>query len=290
MNDISDDGFPALMMASYSNYTALVHLLLEYGAHVHGSNAQGYSSIHVAAWNGYLNILNILLNAGAEADLKTNDRNTPLSLAAHGNHERVVRLLLEKGCNVNNADKDLDTPLHYAAFNGNVQCVTDLLDHGANPDSLNRLSTTALWNAVYRSHPEVVKILLKKNVPLDVPTVGIEQHAQSDDVVTVFDEPSTPLYVAAYQGSAEIALLLIAAGCKVTHENWIGEGSFPGLSQHDEALKKLLLFYYRNPRPLLTLCRNYMRQIAGRNVRTFVRRLEIPEVLRNYITLRDALD
>lgn len=290
VNDVSDDGFPALMLASYSNYTAIVTLLLEHGANIAIGNPQGYTAIHVSAWNGYINILSILLNAGALPDARTNDRNTPLSLAAHGNHERVVNMLIERGCNVNNADKDLDTPLHYAAFNGNLQCVVDLLDHEADPDALNRLNTTPLWNAVYRSHPEVVKVLLKKNVALNVATVGIEQHAQSDDVITVFDVPSSPLWVAAHQGSAEIALMLITAGCNVAGETWIGRRTFPGKSQHDEDLKNLLLFYHRNPRPLLTLCRNYLRQIAGRSVRRFVRRLEIPDVLRNYITLRDAFD
>lgn len=289
-NDVSDDGFPALIIAVYSNLSIMVKLLLNYGADVHRTNQQGYSAIHVAAWNGYLNIVNILINAGAHVDLRTNDRNTPLSLAAHGNHEKVVELLLQQGCNVNNADKDLDTPLLYAAFNGNLDCVQNLLAHGADPQLPNRLNTTPLWNAVYRQHPTVVKALLKRNVILNVATVGIEQHAQTDGVMQVFDAPRSPLWVAASHGNTDLVNLLIAAGYDVTGENWIGSGDFPNKCLESETLKKILIFHHRNPQPLLILCRNYFRQLAGRDVEDFVQQLEIPEVLKNFITLKDILE
>ena len=290
VNDVSGDGYPALMVATYSNYTNIVQLLLDYGVDVHRSNDTGYQAIHIAAWNGYVTILLKLLTAGAQADVRTNDRNTPLSLAAHGNHWPAVEILMARGCDINNADKDLDTPLHYATFNGNETCVEKLLERGADPEALNRLQVTPLWNAVYRKHLKVMKILIKKNVALSVPSKGIEQHAQTDQVVTVFDTPRTPLWVAANHGSAEMALLLITAGCDVSPEDWIGVREFPGKSQEMPSLKDVLVYYHSVPRPLTFQCRTVLRRLGGRNVRRFVQHLRVPQKFRNFLLLSDVLD
>ena len=53
---------------------------------------------------------------------------------------------------------------------------------GADPACVNNLNCTPLWNAVYRGNSAIVKELLKYNVPLDVPSEGIDQHIQSNDV------------------------------------------------------------------------------------------------------------
>ena len=290
VNDISDDGDPALMVATYANYTNIVKLLLEYNVNVHYSNSLGYQALHIAAWNGFIAILALLLNAGALPDVCTHDQNTPMSLAAHGNHFPVVEMLMSKGCNVNNADKDLDTPLHYAAFNGNMACVEKLLDNGADPEAVNRLDATPLWNAVYQGHLNVVKLLIKKNVALSVPSVGIEQHAQSAQVVTVFDIPRSPLWVASHRGNSEMALLLITGGCDVAHETWIGQQEFPGKCQENEMLKEVLLYYHSVPLPLTFQCRIILRRLAGRDLRKFVRRLMIPEKFRDFLLLKEVLE
>lgn len=288
-DDVSDDGFPAIMLAAYSDYSSILRLLLERGANVHQANTQDYSAVHVAAWNGLMKCLHILLQSGAHPDAQTRDRNTPLSLAAHGNHHLIVNILLQRGCNVNNADKDLDTALHYAAFNGNQEIVEELIEHGADPDVHNRLNVSPLWNAVYRQHHGVIRELLKQNVTLNDASVGIEQHAQAIDVVTVFDTPRTPMWVAANGGDQETVFLLLTAGYDVTRETWIGSGHFPGKSNEDENLKNILSFHHKTPMRLLSLCRNFFRKQGGRQIHDLVRRLEIPRFLRNYITLTDMM-
>jgi ankyrin repeat protein len=166
-NETSDDGYPPLLVATYSNFTNIIKLLMQYDVNIHHANDMGYQvrqacirtspfsfsficissyppllvtainvfdlchqAVHIAAWNGFVSILTLLLNAGADHDVQTMDRNTPMSLAAHGNHGNVVDMLLARGCNVNNADKDLDTPLLYATYNGNLACVESLLENG----------------------------------------------------------------------------------------------------------------------------------------------------------------
>lgn len=289
-NEPNEDDYTPLCLATYSNFTNIVKLLMDYNVDIHHANRSGYQAVHIAAWNGFMGILTALLNAGAKADIQTQDLNTPLTLAAHGNHTKIVDMLLAKGCNVNNMDKDLDTALLYATFNSSVACTESLLGKGANPQCINRLGCTPLWNATYRGDIAIVKVLLKLNVALDIPSKGIDQHAQSDTVVTLFDTPRTALWVATYHGHAELAQLLITAGCRVMAESWIGQDDFPGQSKDNEELKEMLRFYHGNPLPLTFLCRIFLRRMAGREVRSFTSLMHIPDKYRNFIEMKDILE
>ena len=277
------------MLASYDGSNDMINLLIRYGGNPALTNHLEYSPLHIAAWNGHVKTVKTLLDAGVPHDRQTKDKNTPLALAAHGGCLDIMKILLPLGCNVNNADKDLDTPLHYSAYNGMAEGVRLLLDYGANPDIWNRINTTVLWNAVYMSHKEVVKQLLVANVEMEIPSVGIDQHSQSDEVVYVFDTPRSPLYIAVSNQSPEIALLLITAGYNIHKEKWLLEGDIPD-REENEKLISILLKYLQTPQRLVATCRNYFRRYFGLKIFQKVAQLDIPGSLKNYLTLKDLAE
>lgn len=291
-NLTSTDGTTSLLTACYQGSTNIVQILIDHKADIKASNPQRYSSIHIAAWNGFYQIVKILLKAGMHHDTPTRDGNTPLALAAHGAHQSVLDILLPLGCKVNNADKDCDTALHYAAYNNMVEGVKKLLDYGADPDCQNSYKATPLWNAVFMQHKEIVKLLLYANVTMEVPSVGINQHSQSDTAVRIYDKPRSPLYVAIDKGSFDIFLLLIAAGYNLHSEAWVfNDDQYPQKSgsSTNTGLGILLKKFASEPPKLIALCRNFFRKSLGKKIYSKVPHLELPITLQNYLLLGDVL-
>ncbi|XP_052286656.1 ankyrin-1-like isoform X1 [Dreissena polymorpha] len=273
-----------LFMASFEGDLQSVRMLIKYHANVRLTNDLKYSPLHVAAWNGHCEIVEELLKAGAPHDEQTSDLNTPLGLAAHGRHLSVVKKLLPLGCRVNVEDKDRDTPLLYAAYNGMTLTCKLLVELGANPNCSNRINATPLWNAVYMGHKETVKYLLKTNVQMEVSSVGINQHHHSDDVLLIYDQPRSPLWVAVERGHTDIVLLLLTAGYNVYQESWLFDGEFPG-EQIDNSLRDMLCDYVHNVPKLISLCRNFLRKRCGQNIEEDVDKLYIPNTLKSYLKL-----
>jgi len=292
--NVGIDSETPLFAACYDNDIEIIRLLLKHNANARLGNHQNYAPIHIAAWNGHVQTVRELVMAGAAHDDRTLDGNTPLGLAAHGCHLSVVKELLPLGCDVNNKDKDADTPLLYATYNGMTRCVELLLENGADPNSPNRVGATPLWNAVYMGHKETVKKLLKTNVVMELPSVGIDQYHQSDNVLEIYDVPKTPLWVAVQRGFNDIALLLLAAGYDVHKEMWIYQNNFPevqnNLNENQEStdvLRSIILHASQNPFKLITMCRKTLRSLFGVKLMSVVQNLDIPITLQNYLSLAE---
>ncbi|CAC5377157.1 unnamed protein product [Mytilus coruscus] len=288
-NLTSSDGTTALLTACYQGSTKIVQILVNHQSDINVCNPQRYSSIHIAAWNGYYQIVNILLKAGMHHDTATRDGNTPIALAAHGGHQSVIDILLPLGCNVNNADKDKDTALHYAAYNNMVVGVRKLLECGADPNCQNSYKATPLWNAVYMKHKDIVKLLLTANVEMEVASVGINQHSQSDTAVQIYPKPRSPLYVAVDRGCFEIMLLLIAAGYNLHSEAWVFSDDMYPKENRDLNMQALLKKFASEPPRLIAVCRNFFRRSLGQQIHNKVQHLELPVTLKNYLILGDVL-
>jgi hypothetical protein len=124
----------------------------------------------------------------------------------HGNLA-AIRLLLRHGADVNSVDKDGATPLFRAVYNPNAspRVVTTLLNAGARVNDVfdvkfrvpprQHRRETALHYAASVSPPEVVKLLLDK---------GAEANVSNKEGIS-------PLMVAAKNGRAEVAKLLVDA-------------------------------------------------------------------------------
>jgi ankyrin repeat protein len=81
--------------------TAIVRLLLDHGADVNATQADGFTPLHEAAQNGMLDVTQWLLDRGAHVNprLSSSDK-TPLALAIEHQHDEVAELLQQHGARV----------------------------------------------------------------------------------------------------------------------------------------------------------------------------------------------
>jgi ankyrin repeat protein len=116
-----------LIIAAREHQGEVVRVLLERGANVESTNANGCTALHYAAWYGHLGICRQLLDWGAKVNSLAKWKNTPLHEAARWGHLSVVKLLVEKGANVRLKNHYGQTASDKARSNGQ-KAVADWLD------------------------------------------------------------------------------------------------------------------------------------------------------------------
>ncbi|KAF9977321.1 hypothetical protein BGZ73_006362 [Actinomortierella ambigua] len=146
--DISSDDDRALRYAAQGGDTAMVKLLLEYGANVHSAHDH---ALLVACKRGHTETVRALIQAGADFDLD----GLPLRYATEQGHLDIVRLLCESGAGTHWGGC---IALRGAAQRGQAQIIATLLDHGAD---VNIHEGMPLQLACQHGHEEAVKVLLE---------------------------------------------------------------------------------------------------------------------------------
>lgn len=66
VNAADNDGYTALMAASYEGYDPLIDFLLREGAEINAEDNSGYTALDIAEENGYPSTVEFLLSQGAE--------------------------------------------------------------------------------------------------------------------------------------------------------------------------------------------------------------------------------
>jgi ankyrin repeat protein len=165
----------ALMTAVVNQHTAIVErLLARPDINVNLQNQKHWNSLIIAAKDGYTAIVEQLLsNPSLDLNAQNFEGLTALSWASQKGHSAIVELLLAKpNINVNLADKKGVTPLHFAADHGNTAIVELLLNH---PDiDVNKAAQngwTPLLSAIHHGNIAIVERLLKsKNIDFNMQT------------------------------------------------------------------------------------------------------------------------
>ncbi|KAL3680335.1 hypothetical protein R1sor_023291 [Riccia sorocarpa] len=132
---------PPLLRAAQANDEVLLSLLLEAGAPINETDADGNTALHWALRQATpvnkrsvnSKLVKRLLDASANVLLGNKLGATPVHTAAGHGHYEALQLILEKeagGVNVMAATKE--TPLHYSVKNNHLLCTAILLTHGAN--------------------------------------------------------------------------------------------------------------------------------------------------------------
>ncbi|KDO18794.1 TKL protein kinase [Saprolegnia parasitica CBS 223.65] len=116
----------------------------------------GSTPLHKAASEGRVDVVCLLLEKGADVNASKADGQRPLHQAAFYGQVNVARLLYEKGANVNASNATGYTPLHYAAERNKSEMVQLLLDRGAKIDAKNKLFVALREKRI----PDAVRILL----------------------------------------------------------------------------------------------------------------------------------
>jgi len=175
--------------------TTLRALVQENG--VDAKDRQGQTPLMVATAFGSPQAMRLLLASGADVRAVSSAGVTALHWAAPS--EVKVQLLLEAGADVNVVTQLGRTPLLIAASsNGGGESVRLLLQKGAKVTVTDGIGMTPLTAAALVNDTEVVKLLVAKGAPAEVPSAN--------------GAAATPLMAAATNGNLETVRLLLARG------------------------------------------------------------------------------
>lgn len=150
-----------LGVAAQEGSLEVAQLLVNGGADVNEKSFVGHAPIRIAARNGKIDLIKYFLSKGAEVDTEGDDRATPLEHAASKGHLEIVQLLFEKGADINHQDKDGDFPLGEAAKSGFIDVVKYLLSKGADTTLKNKEGYTAQDMARFAGQGKI-ELLLKE--------------------------------------------------------------------------------------------------------------------------------
>jgi uncharacterized protein len=236
-------GLTALVYAARADDLDSVKALLAAGADINQVSDYGWSALLVATQNRYYKLGTFLIDHGADVNLANKGGWTPLYLATDNrniesgdypvrkgdmDHLEFIKLLLDNGANVNARMKDttetrtvftnqwLDengaTAFLRASQSGDIVLMKLLLAHGADPKIDTTLHVTALQVAAgigwvegitYEWSPastlEAVKMLLD---------LGLDPNAQADT-------GRTALHGAAHKGRPDVVQVLVDHGAKL---------------------------------------------------------------------------
>lgn len=119
------------------------------------------SPLHRAAYWGYEDAVKDLLEEGADVDETDAQGETPLHKAVRLGNRAAVEVLIDNGANINAATAMGLTPLHWAALTGQPEMTEYLLENGANAWSRDCAlgGMTALDFARLMQYTEVVNVL-----------------------------------------------------------------------------------------------------------------------------------
>jgi len=228
----------------------IVRQLLEHGAHCNDRNAAGDTTLHMAAipsWKDEeeaLDIVGRILACGVDINAWNHRGETALWPAIQSNRTRVAMLLVDRGADVRSADLSGDTPLHVAARLEHGQALLQqLINKGADINARDHFGRTAFLSAVLNRHLASAEFLLAHGNHVDEtdPSGNTALHILSSRYPS--PEPSgiaefliakganvdartpgakngnfgpagrlTPLHVAAWNNSLDLARILLAHG------------------------------------------------------------------------------
>jgi ankyrin repeat protein len=185
-----EEKVPGLVAAATRNHLEVMNALLEGGAGIDHTDAQGHTALHTACFCGSQQSAVFLVERGAEVNIQSKKGATPLAWAAHKGHIAVVKALLEQGAQVDGesqlgtvvAPSEIEVvPLLAAAGANRVGVVKYLLEQGAALEKKNGRGETALHCAAARDAVDCVKELLKR---------GADFGAVDDKCKTVVEKAS----------------------------------------------------------------------------------------------------
>ena len=222
-------------MAVENRYLDIAEELLQNGANpnIQDENySRHYFPIHVAARNGDTAMLEVLLKYGAIIDPEDRKREKPIHLASIKGHIDAARFLIDNGSNVNEKGHAGKTPMHYASFFGHIELVKMYIQHGGQIEArADYLGTSLLTSVTHSTSNETVLFLIKSganvhaqnpegmsplhlasvNNKIEVVSALISNGAKTN---TQDNQGNTPLNIAVMQSHKEIVEIILAAMCK----------------------------------------------------------------------------
>jgi uncharacterized protein len=163
---MSEAGDTALMLAARTGKPDAVAMLLEHGADVNKTNAQGQTALMWAAAEKNAAAIQVLIEHKADLNAKTHAAAPPrpldtifsapfpvggmtaLLFAARQNDLKSAAILIAAGADVKETAQDGTSPILVAVLNGHYELASFLLEKGADPNAADSKGRAALYAAV----------------------------------------------------------------------------------------------------------------------------------------------
>ncbi len=296
VNCKNQHGQTPLFLAVQKSHEDIARVIIRRGCSVNLTDSQQRTALHMACAEGLTQIVQILLEEGARVKMQDKWGRTPLHTTLMGalgiSHNQgsiekfvdVVQLLVQQGCDVNAADHQGATPLFLTVAAGDkcTPIALFLLAKGADPNKPGRHKLTPLKLASLKGYLDMCKLLLYENCDVEI---GRDQTIRG----------KSALQTAAEKGFIHIVKLLVASGCQLHLEQWLymsdhmPSGSNGTANENEESMMEYLKDLASHPQSLKQLCRGIVRRHWRRRLNAHVMKLQYPEILKNYLRLKDEL-
>lgn len=160
-------GTTPLHVAAMKGHTALMKMLIDFGADPTAETSEGDNLLHLALVEGKGEVVKLLLERKFLPKLNVNLENrngaSPLSIAAEKSDIESIELLIKAGAQAYRTNKYGRSPLHYAARHGSIKvarALTKGLSHDQKINLISRATVegwTALHIAAEQQHVEFAK-------------------------------------------------------------------------------------------------------------------------------------
>jgi ankyrin repeat protein len=201
-------------------------LLRDYGVAFSVAEHASSEPLFRAAVSSDVNTVRRLLKDDYESDAALPDGTTALHAAALSDSIKVAKLLLDSADDARSLIEARGahglTALHTAAAANALKVVAELVRRGAVVDSRHAFAnSTALHFAAEDGHHEIIEALCDAGADADASTTlgGRPLHALLEcgaSTEALLNNDTTPLYLAALEGHAAAARVLVKGGAKLT--------------------------------------------------------------------------
>lgn len=162
-NATDTQGVPLIVAAaSTPRNTAIVEMLLEYGANIDESTASGNTALLTAVMSGLLATVKVLVDRGADINLADSNGISAFHEAALSKKPDIAVYLAGcEGLDIYRTNGFNDV-VHRAVMSGNATALRILLRRGAVTNLLDHVGRTVLDSAVSRGEETVLRTLLEQ--------------------------------------------------------------------------------------------------------------------------------
>ena len=147
VDEKTEDGLTALMLATIKGSVEIMHALLQRGADANQKNNKGWTALRYAVSMGDINALQVLLASGADVNVKDIEGKTALTQAVSENNVDSLKLLLSSNADVNVSDQSGVPALMLAGKYGYYEIIELLKKAGAEDGTVETESAPPDSNA-----------------------------------------------------------------------------------------------------------------------------------------------